>query len=165
MKSKIILFIIAFVTWCLLNWMPDWQHLLAGIPIAFFVALLTGDLFIERPQLVKHPHRYMYFIFQYIPIFLWECIKANFDVAYRVANPRLPINPGIIKVKTILKTDTGLTFLANSITLTPGTLSVDIDRDNGVLYVHWIDVESKDIEKATEIIVGRFEKILEKIFE
>ena len=43
--------------------------------------------------------------------------------------------------------------------------SVDIDRDNGVLYVHWIDVKEKDIESATRIIVARFEKILKKIFD
>ena len=92
-------------------------------------------------------------------------IKANFDVAYRVVHPKLPIKPGIVKVKTKLKSDTGLTFLANSITLTPGTMSVDIDRENGYLYIHWINVKSTDVEKATEIIVSRFEKILEKIFE
>jgi multicomponent Na+:H+ antiporter subunit E len=92
-------------------------------------------------------------------------IKANFDVAYRVVHPKLPIKPGIVKVKTRLKSDTGLTFLANSITLTPCTMSVDIDRENGYLYIHWINVKSTDVEKATEIIVSRFEKILEKIFE
>ena len=80
-------------------------------------------------------------------------------------HPRLPINPGIVKVKTVLKSDTALTFLANSITLTPGTLSVDIDKDNGILYVHWIDVKSKDIESATKIIVERFERILKNIFD
>jgi multicomponent Na+:H+ antiporter subunit E len=107
---------------------PDWQHLVSGIFIAAFVAFITGDLFIKRPQLLKHPMRWFYFVFLYIPVFLYECIKANIDVAYRVMHPALPINPGIVKVKTNLKTDTGLTFLANSITLTPGTMSVDIDR-------------------------------------
>jgi multicomponent Na+:H+ antiporter subunit E len=101
----------------------------------------------------------------YLPIFIWECIKANFDVAYRVGHPDLPINPGIVKVKTSLKSDTGLTFLANSITLTPGTLSVDVDQEEGFLYVHWIDVKDKDIEKATKLIIGRFEPILKRIFE
>ena len=86
-------------------------------------------------------------------------------MAYRVIHPKLPINPGIVKVKTTLKTDTALTFLANSITLTPGTLSVDIDKDNGILYIHWIDVKAKDVEGATKIIVERFEKILKKIFD
>jgi multicomponent Na+:H+ antiporter subunit E len=98
-------------------------------------------------------------------MFLWECFKANLDVAYRVLHPRLPIHPGIVKVRTKLTTDTALTFLANSITLTPGTMSVDIDKDNGILYIHWIDVKTKDVESATRIIVDRFEKVLKKIFD
>ena len=145
--------------------MPDWQHLVVGFFIALFVAFMTGDLFIKKPLLLKHPHRWFYFLCFYVPRFLWECLKANIDVAYRVVHPGLPINPGIVKVKTNLKTDTGLTFLANSITLTPGTMSVDIDRDNGYLYIHWINVLSEDIEVTTEFIVRRFERILEKIFE
>ena len=77
----------------------------------------------------------------------------------------VPIKPGIVKVETSLKSDTGLTFLANSITLTPGTLTVDIDREGGFLYIHWINVRHKDIEGATKSIVKRFERILTRIFE
>lgn len=165
MKSRIILFILALLVWALLNWVPDWQHLAVGVFVAALVSYITGDLFVKRPYVVRQPLRYWYFIAVYVPVFLWECFKANIDVAYRVLHPQLPINPGIVKVKTVLKSDTGLTFLANSITLTPGTLTVDIDKDKGVLYIHWIDVKSKDVKKATEIIVGRFEEILKRIFD
>ena len=165
MKSRIVIFLGAFLMWSLLNWVPDWQHLIVGIFIAWFVAFMTGGLFIMQPRILKHPLRYWYFLIYYLPKFLWECFKSNVDVAYRVLHPKLPINPGIVKVKTSLKTDTALTFLANSITLAPGTMSVDIDKDNGILYVHWIDIKAKDVESATKIIVGRFEKILKKIFE
>ena len=165
MRSRIVLFFVAFIAWCVLTWVPDYQHLMVGVFVAILVAIMTGDLFIKRPELLKHPLRYWYFFFYYLPVFLWECIKANVDVAYRVLHPKLPINPGIVKVKTHLKTDTALTFLANSITLTPGTMSVDIDKDNGFLYIHWINVKTKDQEGATQCIVRRFEKILEKIFE
>lgn len=165
MKSKAILFILAYIVWALLSWVPDSQHLITGVFVALLTAWMAGDLFIKRPETLKHPLRYWYFITQYLPIFLLECLKANIDVAYRVLHPNLPINPGIVKVKTKLKSDTALTFLANSITLTPGTLTVDIDTDDGVLYVHWIDVKSKDTEEATRLIVSRFEKILTKIFE
>jgi multicomponent Na+:H+ antiporter subunit E len=91
--------------------------------------------------------------------------KANIDVAYRVSHPNLPIRPGIVKVKTSLKSDTGLTFLANCITLTPGTMTVDIDKNSGFLYIHWINVKDKDVEGATERIVKRFERRLTRIFE
>jgi len=164
MKSRVVSFIFAFFVWLLLNWMPDWQHVLVGVFVAALVAYLTGDMFAQRPYLFKHPKRYLWFLY-YIPVFLLEMFKANIDVAYRVCHPKLPINPGIVKVKTSLKSDIGLTFLANSITLTPGTLCVDIDQKNGYLYIHWIDVKHKDIEGATQSIVQTFEKILMRIFE
>lgn len=165
MKSRISMFFVAFIAWCLFSWVPDWQHLIIGGFVSAFVAFMVGDLFITRPHVLMHPSRYWYFFVYYLPMFLWECFKANLDVAYRVLHPRLPIYPGIVKVRTKLTTDTALTFLANSITLTPGTMSVDIDKDNGILYIHWIDVKTKDVESATKIIVDRFEKVLKKIFD
>lgn len=163
-KSHIILFILALLVWLFLTWPPDPQHLIIGIFVCSFVSFMTGDMFVRKPYRFKQYMRYVWFLY-YIPVFVWECIKANIDVAYRVAHPDLPINPGIVKVKTALKSDTALTFLANSITLTPGTMSVDIDEENGFLYIHWIDVKDKDIKKATEIIVKTFEDILRRIFE
>ena len=108
--------------------------------------------------------RYFWFVY-YVPLFLWECFKANIDGAYRVIHPRLPMRPGIVKVKTTLKGAVGLTFLANTLTLMPGTMTVDIDRENGFLYVHWVEVKSADIDKATALIVEKFERILKRIFE
>jgi len=164
MKGKLVLFIIGFIVWMLLGWPFDWEHALVGIAAAGLVAFLTGDMFILRPYRFGHLGRYLWFGY-YVPLFLWECLKANIDVAIRVLNPRLPINPGIVKIKTNLKTDTALTFLANSITLTPGTFCIDIKPEEGVLYIHWIDVQTEDTEKATQLIAGKFEAVLKRIFE
>ena len=164
MKGRMILFFLASLVWMGLTWPPDWQHAFIGVFVASFVAYMTGDMFVKRPHMFRSPKRYFWFLY-YIPIFIWECFKANIDVAYRVGHPDMPINPGIVKVKTTLRSDTGLTFLANSITLTPGTLSVDVDQENGFLYVHWINVKDKDIDRATSLIVHRFERILKRIFE
>lgn len=164
MKSRIILFILGFLVWMGLTWPPQWQEVAVGILISAAVAYLTGDMFVERPHHFKDIRRYLWFGY-YVPVLIWECFIANLDVAYRVAHPRLPIRPGIVKVKTILKSKSGLTFLANSITLTPGTLTVDVDRENGFLYVHWIHVKDERVEEATGLIVERFERILKRIFE
>ncbi len=164
-KNRIVVFFAAFFVWCFLSWVPDFQHIIVGILAAAFVSFVTAGLFTDSPYVSKRTKRCWYFIRYYLPVFLREVIKANIDVAYRVLHPKLPINPGIVKVKTKLKKDIALTFLANSITLTPGTMTVDIDKEKGVLYIHWINVEAKDVEGATEIIVKRFENILEKIFE
>lgn len=164
MGKRILLFILSFLVWELLTWPADWQNSLVGVFAAAFIAYFTADMFVQRPHFFLHPKRYLWF-FYYIFVFMWECLKANIDVAYRVIHPDKPIHPGIVKVKTTLKSDTGLTFLANSITLTPGTLSVDIDRENGILYIHWIEVRAQDIDGATQKIVKKFERILTEIFE
>ena len=102
----------------------------------------------------------------YIPVFLWECLKANVDVAYRVLHPDLPIRPGTIAVKVGLRSDIGLTLLANSITLTPGTTTVDLDKEKGVLYVHWIYVKDGYGEGGKKLpVVEKFENILKRVFE
>ncbi|HOD52171.1 MAG TPA: Na+/H+ antiporter subunit E [Candidatus Hydrogenedentes bacterium] len=163
--SKVILFIFAWLVWCLLTWPPSLPVLLAGAGVAALVAFLTGDLFVKRPHILRNPVRYWYFCFIFLPVFLWQCLRANVDVAWRVLNPRLPIRPGIVRVHTELKSDVGLTFLANAITLTPGTMTVDIDRDAGVLYIHCIYVKETEIEAASREISGRFEYILREIFE
>ena len=75
----------------------------------------------------------------------------------------MPIKPGIIKAKTTLKSNIAKTFLANSITMTPGTITVDIVEDD--FYIHWIYVSSKDPAEYTDKVLGRFEKYLKRIFE
>ncbi|MFQ5867257.1 MAG: Na+/H+ antiporter subunit E [bacterium] len=160
--KRIILFIVAFLFWLLVTSTLDWQHLLIGTGVAFLVAFLFGNIFVQQPKKSFQIKRYLWFCY-YVPIFLWECIKANFDVAYRVLHPRMPIHPGIVKVKTQLKSDMAKACLANSITMTPGTLSVDTKDE--YLYIHWINVRSQEVPEATKLIVGRFEKILAKIFD
>jgi multicomponent Na+:H+ antiporter subunit E len=75
----------------------------------------------------------------------------------------MPIKPGIIKVKMNLNSDTAKMMLANSITMTPGTISVDILDDN--IYIHWIYVRSLDPEIYSEIVARRFERLIKRIFD
>ncbi len=166
MKNGIIRFISAFAVWMVLTWPPRVQEILIGIAVSLLVARLIGVGFGERTRRV-HPLRLFrrgLWLLYYLPVLVWECFKANLDVAFRVAHPRLPIKPGIVKVRTVLKSNAGLTILANSLTLTPGTLTVDIDREGGFLYVHWINVRDRNVEGATRLIVNKFERILERIF-
>jgi multicomponent Na+:H+ antiporter subunit E len=151
-------------TWLLLSWSYDLEHILTGIIVGVIVSYVSADVFGGNFKIFRNTSRYLWF-FYYVPLFIWECIKANIDGAFRVIHPGLPINPGIVKVKTSLKSDTALTFLANSLTLKPGTMTVDIDKENGFLYVHWVDVKTQDIDKATELIVWKFERVLKRIFE
>jgi multicomponent Na+:H+ antiporter subunit E len=142
------------------NW--TWPNYVLGLTVSVITVLLFGKYFVEDVEKLFQPKRYFWF-FAYLIIFSFECLKANLDVAYRVLHVDLPIKPGIVKVKTRLKTAIAKTTLANSITMTPGTITVDIIDDT--LYVHWIYVNTKDPVKYTEKISGRFERYIKKIFE
>lgn len=159
---KIILILFSFAVWLLLTWTFRWENLVAGGVVSILVGLVFGNLFTDEPAKILQPQRWFWALV-YIPIFVWEMAKANFDVAYRVIHPKMPITPGIVKVRTKLKTEMGKVFLANSITLTPGTFTIDLKDE--FLYIHWINVRYRDIEEATQDIVGRFEKYLIKIFD
>jgi len=163
-RIRVTLFLLAFAAWVLLTWSVHLQNICVGLIVAVFVSFMTADLFAPRQQNRCQIFRYLWFLY-YIPIFLWECLKANFDGAYRVIHPDVPLNPGIVKVKTALRSDTAITFLANTLSLKPGTMTVDVDKEKGCLYVHWVDVKTQDVDAATEIIVSKFEKILMRIFE
>ncbi len=87
---------------------------------------MPGSSLITTVKKEKLLPRVLVFI-KYLFVFIWEMIKANLHVAYIVIHPMLPIKPGIVKIKTNLTKGSALTVLANSITLTPGTMSVDIN--------------------------------------
>lgn len=158
----IVFFLICFLVWVGLTFNFTQQYLITGACVSLLTAVCFGKYFLGDWKKFLNPLRYFWFLL-YIPVFLWECIKANLDVAYRVLHPAMPIKPGIVRVKTTLKSDIAKVFLANSITMTPGTLSVDIIGDT--LYIHWIYVKSKDPEINTKIITGPFEKLLKRIFD
>jgi len=160
--KRLVFFVVLIIIWVMLTWSYDSQTLLAGLVLSVVLAAILGSIYAEEPKRVFEPVRWLWFI-MYIFYFIYYCVKANLDVAYRVLHPDVPIRPGIVKVRTDLKTDIAKTFLANSITLTPGTLTVDIkDQD---FYVHWINITTDDPEEQTEIIIKRFERILSRIFE
>lgn len=157
------LILFCFIVWLLLTWTLNWQHLLIGGIVAVLTGIAFGFLFKNDSLKILNIVRWFWAIV-YIPVFVWEMAKANVDVASRVIFGKLrPIKPGIVKVKTRLKSEMGKVFLANSITLTPGTLTVDLKDE--YLYIHWIYVRHKDMEKATQNIVSRFESFLIKIFD
>jgi multicomponent Na+:H+ antiporter subunit E len=156
------LFIICFLFWLLLTFSLEPANLVAGGLCALVASLLFSKFFFARVERFIQPKRY-FWLLVYLVIFTWECIKANLDVAYRVLHPAMPIRPGIVEVKLELKSDFARAMLANSITMTPGTISVDIIGDS--LYVHWIYVTSEDPERYSQKISGRFEKYIKKIFD
>ncbi|MFN2261686.1 MAG: Na+/H+ antiporter subunit E, partial [Psychroflexus sp.] len=100
-------------------------------------------------------------VISFVFFFLWEMIKANIQVAYEVITPPHNMKPGIVSLPLDAKTDMEITLLANLITLTPGTLSLDVSSDRSVLYVHSMYVFDRD--EFIEDIKSGFEKRLLEI--
>jgi len=161
LKGRIVYFIITFGFWLLFSWAVDLSHLVVGIVVSLTIVFWFGDIFLHQAYSIFPIKRIARFIY-YLPRFVWEMIKANVDVAYRVIHPRMPIRPGIVKIKTDLRTDVGITALANSITLTPGTMTLDLE--DGYLYIHWINVKATEVEEASSLISEKFERHLRHIF-
>lgn len=125
-------------------WSPE--EFVMGIFLSIIVgALARNYLCRSKNYRMLNPVRWLKFVVYAIGPFLFAMAKANLDVAYRVITGK--IRPGIVKIDPKLNTDFGVTFLANSITLTPGTLSVDVDEDTNVLYVHWINIPEGEEKK------------------
>jgi len=161
LKNFLYLFFFLIIIWLALTTTFQWQELIVGIFISLVLALFLNKNYIELglPSLTI---KKVAFIIVYIFVLFTEIIKANFDVAYRVIHPKMPIKPGIVIIKTELKQDIAKMILANSITLTPGTFTLDIKGDK--LLIHWIYVRSEGIEESTKNIGERFEKYLKVIF-
>jgi len=145
--------------------------LLAGFALEEMVlgALISVLLTVILAKFVDYqidfllPVKLVKFLVIYLPVFIWKLIVANLDIAKRVLSPKIPLNPGIVKIKTDLKGDFGKLVLANSITLTPGTLSIDIVDD--YIYVHTVDVKGKNEDENQKEISKSFENILGGIFK
>lgn len=164
MKKNIIyflLFLILLGIWLVLTFPFSVQELVIGVIFAGIIVFLCSMCIapaIDFNITIKG----ILYIIPYLFVFFFELIKSNFDIALRVIQPEIPLNPGIVRVKTTLKSSLGRMILANSITLTPGTLTVETDGE--IFYIHCIDVAEPGIEKTTEKIVLKFERYLEVIF-
>jgi len=118
-------------------------EILIGVIFAVLVAVLTRNLIGENWERLLSPRRWFLFVIYFFGPFLWAMTLANFDVVYRVITGR--IKPGIVRISPQLKNDASTTLLANSITLTPGTLTVEVDDKTNDLYIHWINVDEAEL--------------------
>jgi len=133
-------FILMFSTWLILSGIFEPLLLGMGAFSSFLVAYFFKDLLLPSPE-PGFIRTFIKFV-RYTPWLVWEIVKANFHLVYLVFHPRMNdlIDPQIVVFKTNLKSDIAITTLANSITLTPGTITVTADNE-GVFRVHAIDRE------------------------
>ncbi|MDH7516877.1 MAG: Na+/H+ antiporter subunit E [Candidatus Thermoplasmatota archaeon] len=144
----------------------SYEEIALGLVLSIIVGFIARKIFVKKSLRMLNPVRWFIFLAYVVGPFFVALTRANLDVAYRVITGK--IKPGIVRISPDLKTDLGITMLANSITLTPGTLSVDIDEDTNDLYVHWINVNEKALEQKPvdcKYICGFFPKWVRRIAE
>ena len=160
-------FVVSFAFWVLLTWSFTAQELIVGAVVSLAVALFSARFFIhEKAFWLCNPAKFFNGLFYWVCIFPVELVKANVDMAKRCFGGCKKINPGIVKVPVDLKSDYGQAALANSITLTPGTITMEIaeEGEQTYYYVHWINAESDGAE-AGEAIKGRMEKWIRRFWQ
>ena len=160
-SGGLLLFVTLLMFWVLLNGSLATDVLIVGAVAAAVIAIFFRHHLAWFSELRLTPKALATTV-AYVFYYLKELVKSNINVASIVLSPGLPVNPGIVTVRTKLKSAMGRMLLANSITLTPGTLTVDLDGE--FLHIHWVTVDSPDIEAATEAIVTGFEKYLEVMY-
>lgn len=134
-----------FVLWVLLSASFEWIHLGLGLILSFFVAWINAG---HSPFVPKFGF-YLRFLL-YLPWLFYKIIQSSLHLSKLILHPALPIDPQLISVESKLRHNAAIVLFGNSITLIPGTITAEVDRNN--LIVHAMDkalsedVESKEME-------------------
>jgi multicomponent Na+:H+ antiporter subunit E len=156
MSQRFLSNILLTFVWVALTGSFAFLNFLFGFILSFII-LWVISLGSDDSKYFKILPKIVFFFF----FFSYELIKANIQVAFDVVTPKFYMKPGIVKVPLDAKTDIEITLLANLISLTPGTLSLDVSSDKKVLYVHAMYLSNK--EKFIKDIKKGFEKRLLEI--
>lgn len=136
-------------------------ELIIGLVIGLSLAFATRGLYARTFDLGQSV-RVVPTAVHYVLLFVYEIVVSGLDMAYRVLHPSLPIEPDVVEVPLRVQTDLGITSIANSISLTPGTLTMDYDRETNTLYLHGVAGRKRD---ATVAPIRRWEDLLLVIFD
>ncbi len=147
--------------WVLFTWSVAIDTLALGLIQSAIVAMLMWPVFIEedeaaRRSLVPHIH----FLLVYLVLLIFQMYVASFRVLWQIIRGR--IDPGVVHFRTRLRTDIARVALANSITLTPGTITLFLDDDH--LIVHWLDARTTHSRYASTLVAEPFERVLRRIW-
>ena len=132
-------------------------NFLVGLVLGYFILLFAQRALGPSPYFAKVPQ-----VARFAMFYLGQMILANIRVAYDIVTPKHYMRPGVISVPLDAQTDAEITLLANLITLTPGTLSLDLSADRRVLYVHAMYIDNGDVNEARrQIKEGLERRVLE----
>ncbi|MBZ0292846.1 MAG: Na+/H+ antiporter subunit E [Anaerolineae bacterium] len=146
------------VAWAALNGQFSPEFLLSGFILGYAMLWISRRALGCGGYVTKVPR-----VIRFFAYFLWELFSANLRVAWEVITPRFHMRPAIVAIPLSLESDLEITLLAQLITLTPGTLSIDVSSDKRVLYVHSMYVN--DIDAFRRSIKDGFERQIRELLE
>ena len=160
-------FILLMGFWLLLSGHYDFAHISMGVGCSIVVIVLnlrlrryyfyTDEIFKTSPLTLSL--NYLRFVLFYIPWLIWQIVVASLQVAYVVLHPKMPIDPALVKFETKLPTMGSKVILGNSITLTPGTITLQVQDDDFLVHA-LMDVSSTGIIEGT--LPGQVAKLYER---
>jgi multicomponent Na+:H+ antiporter subunit E len=130
-------------------------------PRNLLVGFVLGSLVLFFARRIVAGPSYLTKVFQVVELCLfmvWELILANLRVAHDVLTPKYYMKPGVIGIPLDAKSDLEITLLANLITLTPGTLSLDVSTDRRMLYIHIMYIDAEDLDEVRHKIKHGYER-------
>lgn len=149
------------IGWLLFTWSVRWQELLLGFGWSLIISTLTYRFFFQEHEAARRsvlPRGYLLIV--YLVVLTFAMYVASFKVLWQVIRGRA--NPGVVHFRTRLRADIARVALTNAITLTPGTITLDLDEDHVI--VHWLDARTTHSRYAGELIKGAYERLLGKIW-
>lgn len=169
-KPFLMTFVLCYCFWLLLTLSIEVKELVMGLIVCGLSAWFTSGFFVQdvnNSLKFCNPIRLIKLVYYLVVILGSEIFKANCAVAKNVIFNQ-PIKQAIIKIKVNGLTDKyALALLANSITLTPGTITIEVaeEKDGNIyMYVQWLVMETEDSEAAAEIIKGRMERFIQGVW-
>ncbi|MCF6254429.1 MAG: Na+/H+ antiporter subunit E [Thiomicrorhabdus sp.] len=152
-----ILTLVLWGVWLLLNNTVGAGHIVLGLILAIFIPWLTSGFWPEKVR-IQSPLT----LVKFLGVVLWDILVANMAVAKLILGRNKDLNPGFFYIDLDIETPLGISLLANTISLTPGTVSCDLTADRKRLLVHALHIE--DIPATIKEIKERYEAPLKKVF-
>ncbi|MEA3265561.1 MAG: Na+/H+ antiporter subunit E [Candidatus Fermentibacteria bacterium] len=154
--------VVLFGIWLSLTLSFDLQEIILGMVVSVLAAVAVKGALTGNLLRLLSPGKFLAVV-GYVLFFLAQMVKANIDIFFRIFRPVIPIRPGIVRASLTLKSERARAIVANSITLTPGTITIDIIGDE--IFIHWVFLPGGDVHSETQAMVDSFAVRLEKIFE
>ncbi|MFW5729628.1 MAG: Na+/H+ antiporter subunit E [bacterium] len=150
-----------FLGWLLFAWDLSARTIVIGLLQSIVVAVLTYPVFIQDDEAARRSHLpRVHMLGVYLLVLVFNMYVASFKVLWQILRGR--INPGVVHFRTRLNSDIARLALSNSITITPGTITLQLDDDHFI--VHWLDARTTHSKYASKLVKGTYEKLLSRVW-